>query len=695
MDPKIQQMQRDLEKFRAARTASTAPSSSPVVAPTAPATSSSTTSKTKIQQDLERIRANRAAGISNTKPGEKKESVVGNMAKSLLTAPATIAARPFQLAAEAVLPGDNTEALDRFSREKLGGLVAPVPQSGADVKKDTGRAIQTVALGTGAPIAGGAAFGLGSSLEQGNDLWSLDTAFNTATGGAVGKASVLIGKPLLNAAGKTIGVITPQYLKNVASKGNAAIQQFMKDNQLMNAVTAPVKPLAGAIEKSFQAVDDKIVDTTKNLFQGGKGKVGNAIKTQYPGLSDENLQKRFTRIEQESFSKPATIPKSAYGKATEISRNAKTKGHDVSKTLVDNGIRHDEVIEDGVYNTFDRAEAFQKEAIEASNQTIRPSLVEADYSFTRVPISKVRENMLAQIEKIPKRDLNATDKKKMQDFIMKRYADDSAEALAHPNGYGLEDFHDNKIETSVRGQYNPNGSSSDAFDATIAREESRAFKELLENSAPSELDVKRFNEEIQKQFEAANYLKALHSKKVPTTLFQKGVDLVSKVTGATIGSGFAGGYGSIVGYHAGPVLLNSFKYLPNPVKAKYLQSVARENPAIFKEFQDFLGMKEVEKLMQLKLPAPGQTSYKETGNTLFATPKGKITPIKQEAVDITSTEGKKVKQPKQGKSDRKNLKAMLEGFEEYKKPGTIKSGRTPNKNKRLRELYGDLPSINF
>src|SRR3990167_5037432 len=117
--------------------------------------------------------------------------------KTLVKAPATIVARPFQLAAELIIPGDNTEAIDKFSKEKLGGFVAPIPKNFADVKKDVGRGVQTVAFGLPGLASGGAAFGIGASLEQGNDLFSTETAFQTALG--VGGAKVLgfVGKPLL------------------------------------------------------------------------------------------------------------------------------------------------------------------------------------------------------------------------------------------------------------------------------------------------------------------------------------------------------------------------------------------------------------------------------------------------------------------------------------------------------------------
>jgi len=71
--------------------------------------------------------------------------------KSLVKAPITMVARPFQ--AVAALGGVSDEAIDKFSKEKLGGFVSPTPDNYSDLKKDIGRGIETVAFGMG-PVSG-------------------------------------------------------------------------------------------------------------------------------------------------------------------------------------------------------------------------------------------------------------------------------------------------------------------------------------------------------------------------------------------------------------------------------------------------------------------------------------------------------------------------------------------------------------
>lgn len=214
-------------------------------------------------------RRNGAPMFSN-KPVKKEGGGVniGEMAKDIVRAPATMIARPFQLAYELATPGDNFDEIDKFSRENLGGIVAPLPRDNAGLKKDIGRGVQTIALGTGAPIAGGAAFGVGSSLEQGNDLLSAETAANTALGAVGGKVLDVVGKPLFNVAGKAVSKIAPPGVKNAVSKGAGAVQDFAEKTKLFGGAAAP---LSKSIEKGFQSVDDGIGKATTAVIQPVKG----------------------------------------------------------------------------------------------------------------------------------------------------------------------------------------------------------------------------------------------------------------------------------------------------------------------------------------------------------------------------------------------------------------------------------------
>lgn len=531
---------------------------------------------------------------------EPKGSTLGNMAKSLFSAPATLVARPIQLGAE--LFGASPESIDQFSKDKLGGVVAPLPKTYGDVKKDVGRAIETVALGTGAPISGGAAFGLGSSLEQGNDLFSTQALFDTALGAGLGKLTDIVGKPLLNTAGKVIGKITPKILKDVASKGTDAIAKFAADHQLLGGVAAPASE---KIAKGFQAVDEK----AGQLFSGAKDKAGEIITSQYPGTSKQAIQDHFKNVDKSNFEKPTTkLTEPGYKKANEIFEKAKTQGTNLADEAVNNEIQHDTLIDGKKYNTLDTAESLKNDAMKSSHDLIRPALAAAEPGVQKVPLTKVRERMLSEANSIPASKITDAERKTMIRRINAEYGLGSPADIAHPDGYSLTDLHDAKISHSANGKYTPFGTPTQNFPARISRKQGNAFKTLLEDAAPKELKIKEFNHELEKKFQLADYLEALHGKKVPQGVVRKAFDLFGKVLGASAGSQLGGGLGGVAGYHIGGMLFNSFDNLSNPVKAAYLRGIEKTSPEVFKAFKDYIGNEETARLMRLALPAKGGTS---------------------------------------------------------------------------------------
>lgn len=568
-----------------------------------------------------------------TPPVDNKSS--GDLLGGLISAPATIAARPFQAIQGGVQYAEDAPALNKSTndldatraegdrlleqykaakvagqdvsdiarkitentqratelakgnqslfdrRPSSGGVIAPTPENFGDVKKDVGRGIETIALGTGAPLAGGAAFGLGNSLEQGNDLFSTQTAFNTVLGAGTGKLLGLIGKPLLNGAGKVVGTITPQVLKDIAAKGAGAITEFAANHQLLGGIA---KPISEKIATGAENFDKKIND----VFTGAKNKVGDVVASQYPAISKKGMQNRFSKIEAENFAKPTTETKASYRKATEIFSNAKDQGNDLGKIAVDNGITHSSLIDGKNYNTVDTAENLRNDAMKTSHDLIRPALEAAEPGVQRIPISQVREGMLSEVDRIPKTQITDAERETIKRRIALEYSEHSAAAKAHPDGYSLTDLHDNKISTASNGKYRPNGTMADNLRANQSRQESSVFRKLLEKNAPPELRIKEFNKALQTKFQLADYLEALHGKKVPMGITARAVDLFGKVAGASAGAQLGGGLGGVAGYHLGGVLFDAFENLPNPLKTHYLESLQKSDPAVFDEFRKYL-----------------------------------------------------------------------------------------------------------
>lgn len=294
------------------------PATSPGVTPAPVATSSNETLLQKAQR----------LGIQPAQTTEApKSSGIGGFLKSLVSAPLTIAARPLEAVAE--LSGASKEDVDTAASKLSGGLVAPVPQNLSDVKKDVGRGVQTAAFGLG-PLSGGAAFGFGNSLEQGNDVFSGQTALQTALGLGAGKVLDLVGKPLLNAAGKVIGKITPEVLSGITSKGSKAIQDFAVANKILpDSLSSPLNAGAKGLEN--------FANKPFELGKKGATVVGDIFKKQYPSFGDPTENKFNQAVTDVAGQYQKTLPLTPSQQAKEATLLTRT-GDNTYTTYAKNGV---------------------------------------------------------------------------------------------------------------------------------------------------------------------------------------------------------------------------------------------------------------------------------------------------------------------------------------------------------------------
>jgi hypothetical protein len=634
MNPEILRMQQDLEKFRASKMGGGEPS----LPETAPVATSSVPSApvSDIDRDLQSYRAARQSGTLPKKKEAPKENTLKNLAKGIFSAPVTTVARPFQ--AVAAIAGASNDQIDEFSQNLpiVGGLIADAPDTMSDVKKDVGRAAQTVALGTGAPIAGGALFGAGASLEQGNDLISAETAFNAATGGAAGKVLQWVGKPILNASGKVVGTITPQMIKDAAAGGAQSIQKFMAEHQLLGGIAAkPSQKLASGLQK----VDDVIEGGIKNTFTG----VGKAVQKQYPNISPT---KHYVEINKKDILRPTTVNERKYSKATNIYKDAQKRGVKIEDVATRKGVVADEIIDGGVYNTADYADSLRQQNFAASQDIARPALEAAEPGTRLVPVSEVREALIKHLDNLPTSQLDDIDREILKRKILKEYADGGVVDRANPNGYSLTKLHDNRIIYGKKGKYKPGADSSTAQAAQLAREQGRVFAEILDKTAPEELGMKAFRKELEEGFLLADYLEALDKTKAPEGVAKKAVRLFGRATAATVGGKVGGFPGAILGAQYGDMLFSGFNSLPtNPLKLKFLAQLEQTQPAAHKALLEYIGKEELRRLQTLALPPGNSSSFKPESPRLFATQGGKLTPNRQEAVDMAAVESGAAKRP--------------------------------------------------
>lgn len=627
-----------------------------------------------------------AAPVSTATP-PKEPGALTQFAKALFGPVVTELARPVQAAVAlgglATGHDISNEDIDAGTKKIpfLGDLIAPTPKNYGDLPKEFGRGAETVALGL-SPIAGGALFGAGNSLEQGNDLLSTQTAFDAVLGAGGGKILGLVGKPLLNATGKVIGTITPQTLKDVAQGGTKAIVDFAEHHQLWGGIAAPASE---ALAKGSQAVDN----TIEGAFKKGGTAVQDLAKQQFPGLSPTN---HYLNINKKDIIQPTVVNKAAYNKATDIFNDAKAKGIDLGEVANNRGIQHDQLIDGGRYSTEDAADALRKNNFKVSQEVIRPAIQAAEPGVPLVPIETVRNAMISKIKSIPASQIADEERSSILKQVEKRYADGSAADKAHPNGYSLTDLHDSRIAAAGNGKFKPGQPASDALKAQRSREEGRVFDKIFNDTAPDSLGIKPAKKELEKNFILADYLESLDTKKVPEGVTKKAVRLFGRATAATLGGKIGGFPGAILGSQYGDMLFSSFEALPNPIKTSVLNKFFSEkttNPA-FDALHKYLGDEATARLLRKALP-PGSGKPFELKQTYYVTPEGKASVLKSEAADVAAVETGKAKTPTSGRSaaTQRRLVDLAQQDPNYIAPDqlpTIKVGPKKRSSKSLNDI---------
>lgn len=474
----------------------------------------------------------------------KKES--DGFLKSLVKAPLTMIARPIQAVAE--LAGVSDEAVNKFSEEKLGGFVAPTPQNAGDVKKDIGRAVQTVALGAGGPVSGGAAFGLGSSLEQGNDLLSVQTALDTALGAAGGKVLDLVGKPVFNVAGKVVGKITPDFIKELSGKGSKAIQDFAAHHEIfpeniskgITKVADKAEVIANApFKKAGQpiiAIKNKIMPDEKKIIEGRIKALGEIENSRAP------IRNYVAKQEAKGFN-----PKEFISKNSDLIQGAVDK--------------------EGTIRTKQPGGAIEQyqEFIKPQESIVRDTL---EQEGKIVHLDDVEKHLT---DAINKSNMKGSAKVEALNGVKKEIAGlrlDADEAGNIP----LATIHDAKVSKYAHVNYlNPETGASDKLIA-------KGLKQIVEDNSSG--PVKKLNEELAHHYANIGYLERLDG---------------SKVKGGRLGKYLAKGIGAMIGSGLGPVGTLGGAELGGMVQGKIMSSTLSrgigkdlESSALMKEAQSSL-----------------------------------------------------------------------------------------------------------
>lgn len=281
------------------------------------------------------------SGVPQPAITKKKKGTIGGVAKGVAKAivepVATMAARPVQLGAE--LLGASDESVNKFTKDTFGDWVAPTPQNAGDFYKDIGRGIQTAltaGLGsvaksamlgtvpklglTGLGALEGAGYGLGFSMEQGNDILSKETAINTG----VGAVTAGVGAKVLSKFGKKA---TPKTNVPQSVTPNEAVTLTPK---MSEGGTVPIskpkveKPLGKGEVRIPPASEQRIgiKDTMVSLEQRGYSKgqqsaILGKVMAKYPdGNTSKLTRSEVANVANEMIPDfPPTVPSNAIIKA--------------------------------------------------------------------------------------------------------------------------------------------------------------------------------------------------------------------------------------------------------------------------------------------------------------------------------------------------------------------------------------------
>lgn len=464
-------------------------------------------------------------------------------------------------------------------------------------------------------------------------------------------------------------------LSNAFTVGTAAIGE----KPVTDVATKTLDSTKAGLDSTASTIKQG-VDTATQIAKDTTGKIQQQVQQAVPDSS--KLSDFYKKQSIADWKKPATIVKPGFSKATQIFKNAASKGNNIPETLVDNGLKLSDNIQDGKYATADAASQLRDDAGKLSNDLIRPSLETASYSTPKVPVSKIITNAKEAIMN----DKSITPGDKIT-AVSKLNKEASALSEKYPDGMNLVEMHDDKITYSKNAGHNPIGTRSDNLTANTNNAISNSMMKAVEKYAPADVPVHEVNAELTKRYQAANYLQELNGKTVPKGLGAKIAQTTAKVAGAVAGESLGGGLlGGVGGYHLGGMIEKFIENASNPIKAHFLNNLQSTNPEAFAKIREYLGTKEMDRIMIKQLPSP--TALGTDKNPHIMGPEKKTT-YESPAQKINRERGSnQLALPKPGEtSARTSLPKAGTGKAEYEKSlgiNEVKNGRRVNPGDRRR-----------
>lgn len=354
------------------------------------------------------------------------------------------------------------------------------------------------------------------------------------------------------------------------------------------------------IEKGGEVATDLAEDSAKGISDTTK-----TVKTAVMGIPKTEAETEATKTASNAnaiksianeWQKPTEGSTPAFNKARDVLAKDKSIPQFLAEQKANPGAH---INEDDRFETSDTAQALRDSADKMSTETLRPSLVAADYSTQKTPVSEVRTNAIRNAMS----DKSLTPGERIT-VIRNINKETSALTSEHPDGMGLADMHDSKITYAQKGGYSPIKSASDNAGATANRHIASALQKAVEEKAPEGVPVKAFNQYLSKYYKSADYLDALDGKKAPISWGKKLARAGGKFAGLAIGSHIGGGgiLADVAGYRIGGVLEHAVEHMTAPTRSTFLKNLEVENPKAFTQVQSYLKAQNTGNNGLLRLP---------------------------------------------------------------------------------------------
>lgn len=269
---------------------------------------------------------------------------------------------------------------------------------------------------------------------------------------------------------------------------------------------------------------------------------------------------------------------------------SEARGKDPAQFLAERNITP--TIEDGKIHTFEQSKAL-RESADPLNDTLDRALVEIQPSLPLTSIDTLRAKALKGLDEL---QVTETVREALRREINQEW--DLRKAR-----YG------ERIDLRTVNQLKKTDWKATPFDSNkpyqrdINYINGRASKETIEEAVPLDVvDVRELNSHLGDIYDAAKFLDSLEAKAVKGGRLGK---FFARTIGAVVGSqgGVAGSIlGGLVGDRAAEILQQST--FGGPLKQLILRQIEKENPAVYKQVQDYLKRSGLERQMRPLLPAP-------------------------------------------------------------------------------------------